>query len=85
VQLLVYRPEALYLKGWILQQQENLSEARLIWLKAKSESEVMGERKMRWQILAGLAGVAENEFVPVVKDFTLLTHYLLYNVGYAEV
>jgi hypothetical protein len=61
VQLAIYRPEALFLKGRILQHQGDLSAARLVWLQAKSESEAMGERKMRWQILAGLAEIAEDE------------------------
>jgi tetratricopeptide (TPR) repeat protein len=60
VQLAVYRPEALYLKGSILQQQKRLAEARRIWPQARTESEAIGERRMRWQILAGLAEVVED-------------------------
>ena len=47
VQLPVYRPEALYLKGRVFQQQERSSAARRIWQQARIESEAMGERKMR--------------------------------------
>lgn len=59
IQIPVYRPEALYLKGRILRQDERPAEAQQIWLQALAESEAMGERRMRWRILAGLAEVAE--------------------------
>jgi hypothetical protein len=61
VQMPVYRPEALYVKGRILREEGRPAEARQIWQQARTESEVMGERRMRWQILAGLAEVAEDE------------------------
>ena len=49
------------MKGQILQRAERPAEARQIWQQALTESEAMGERRMRWQILAGLAEVAEDE------------------------
>jgi tetratricopeptide (TPR) repeat protein len=61
VKVPLYRPEALYIKGRVLQQEQRLSEARQIWKQALTESEAMGERRMRWQILAGLAEVADDE------------------------
>ena len=61
VQMPLYRPEALYLKGRILLGQGRPAEAREIWQQARIESETMGERRMRWLILAGLAEVAEDE------------------------
>jgi tetratricopeptide (TPR) repeat protein len=61
MQIPLYRPEALYVKGRILQLEERLAEARQIWQQARTESEAMGERRMRWQILAGLAEINEDE------------------------
>jgi tetratricopeptide (TPR) repeat protein len=61
VQMPVYRPETLYVKGRILREEGRRLEARQIWQQAQMESEAMGERRMRWQILAGLAEVADDE------------------------
>ena len=61
VQMPLYRPEALYLKGCIFHRQERPAEAREMWLQARTESEAMGERRKRWLILAGLAEVAGDE------------------------
>ena len=86
VQMPVYRPEALYLKGKILQEQERPAETRQIWKMAKTESEAMGERKMRWQILAGLAEVAEDgeETAELRRAACEIVTYIANNAGRAE-
>jgi class 3 adenylate cyclase/tetratricopeptide (TPR) repeat protein len=60
VELRLYRPEALQLNAQILAQMGRAVEARDIYLQARRESEAMGERRMRWLILAGMAEVARD-------------------------
>ena len=61
VKVSVYRPEALFVKGRILQAAGRCDEARQIWRQALAESETIGEFRARWQILACLAEVTEDE------------------------
>ncbi|MDX1415578.1 MAG: adenylate/guanylate cyclase domain-containing protein [Candidatus Promineifilaceae bacterium] len=61
VELLVYRPEALYIRGLIWREMGKTQKAKKSWRQARRESEQIGERRMRWQILAGLAELAGDD------------------------
>jgi len=86
VKMPIYRPEALNMKGRILQKKERLAAARQIWRQARKESEAMGERRMRWQILANLAEVTEDaEEVAKLRSSALdIITYIADNAGRSE-
>ena len=87
VQLPVYRPEALYLKGQILQQQKRPDEAQGIWQQARTESEAMGERRMRWRILTGLAEIVGDvqEAAELRQSAREIVAYIAGNAGRPEI
>jgi class 3 adenylate cyclase/tetratricopeptide (TPR) repeat protein len=61
VELLIFRPETLLMKGMVLEQLGQRDQAREVLKQGLSESEAMGERRMRWKLLAALAGLSEND------------------------